>query len=261
MQHSTGAMAMAVRPSDHRVEKQNNNIPDLPTNYTYTRCYCEENVYLLCQEFMTRKDVHEHWEVWAVFISNERKTVALWEQKVAREEGAPVVWDYHVILLLEAKGIGNGSAWGSRGGVGTSDRSSRNGVQSWVYDFDTAITPVPCPWDEYMMRTFPYELTPQYRSSFRLITGEVFINHFASDRSHMVSLFFRAGLLQLRPSLEEGQLSSYNSPPPTYDPICGELSRKAGITNNLMSGFVCMNPTARNTHGDVMSLEEVLFRF
>lgn len=50
--------------------------PDLPANCIYTSCYCEENVYLLCREFLGRKEVCERWEVWAVFISNENKTVS-----------------------------------------------------------------------------------------------------------------------------------------------------------------------------------------
>ncbi len=50
--------------------------PDLPTDYTYTRCYCEENVYLLCRDLLGRKEVCERWEVWVAFISNENKTVS-----------------------------------------------------------------------------------------------------------------------------------------------------------------------------------------
>jgi hypothetical protein len=57
----------------------------------------------------------------------------------------------------------------------------------------------------------------------------------------------------------EGQPPSYWSAPPIYEPICGDLSRNAGVTNNLMQGFVCMDPEAENTYGNVLSLEEVQF--
>lgn len=76
--HSTGVMPMAVLPvSDYQVEKLGADPPDLPADYIYTRCYCEENVYLLCKTFMGRKDVCERWDVWVLFISNENKTVCL----------------------------------------------------------------------------------------------------------------------------------------------------------------------------------------
>lgn len=55
--------------------------------------------------------------------------VALWYQKAAPFEGNPVVWDYHVVLLLRPRQAA----------------LNENGrTMSWVYDFDT-ILPVPCP--------------------------------------------------------------------------------------------------------------------
>nr|XP_015213295.1 PREDICTED: protein N-terminal glutamine amidohydrolase [Lepisosteus oculatus] len=41
----------------------------------YTSCYCEENVWKLCEHIMTRKQYPEDG-VYAVFISNERKMVS-----------------------------------------------------------------------------------------------------------------------------------------------------------------------------------------
>lgn len=186
--------------------------------------------------------------------------MALWEQKIAREVGVPVVWDYHVILVLRARKEGKHC-------VPELDKSSRveadqklleeteytgylaEIANAWVYDFDTSITPVPCQWSEYVTRTFPCKLIPQYQSLFRVIPGEQFINVFASDRSHM-----------LLPEVE-GQAPNYFSPPPIYDPICGMLAKTAGITNNLMKSFVCMDPVVENTYGDVLSLEEVMLMF
>ncbi|KXN82573.1 Protein N-terminal glutamine amidohydrolase [Leucoagaricus sp. SymC.cos] len=242
MPHSGDTIPLQdVSASDQLVENHNPTSftpPKLPSDYIYTRCYCEENIYLLCQELMVRQDVRERWEVWAVFISNENKTVALWEQKAARVAGAPVVWDYHCILVLKSKQPDSYDSGGDQGSV-----------EAWVYDYDSSITQLPCPWGEYVSRTFPFQLMPQYQSLFRVISGEDFIERFASDRSHMLS-----------PEIE-GEPLKYVSPPPLYEPICGEISRQYGITSNLMQSFVCMDPDAENTFGSVMSLEKVVFKF
>ena len=133
--------------------------PPLPLHSTYTSCWCEENIYLLCQNFEQNQSLRDSWEIFAVFISNSNKTVcgttfqvfeptpnkcpffffgggnikaALWYQKAAQLEGGPVVWDYHVVLLLRP-----------RKGV-DSELNENDRTTSWVYDFDT-ILPVPCP--------------------------------------------------------------------------------------------------------------------
>lgn len=49
--------------------------PDLPQGAVYTRCYCEENVYLLCQRFSSLPEITESWLIWVVFISNVDKKV------------------------------------------------------------------------------------------------------------------------------------------------------------------------------------------
>jgi len=128
-----------------------------------------------------------------------------------------VVWDYHVILLLRPREPHlKGS--GSLPAVKTSHKSS-----SWVYDFDTTL-PVPCQWegdsnltvdipdltvdivripvDDFPRGPFTrlrkvnfslllrasstiFRLTKS--SKFRVVAGLLFLKHFASDRSHMVS--------------------------------------------------------------------------
>merc|ERR1712093_131910 len=54
-------------------------------------CYCEENVWHLCKQPALRNS-------FAVFISNEGKTVAVFEQKQCQGD-EPVIWDYHVICV------------------------------------------------------------------------------------------------------------------------------------------------------------------
>lgn len=123
--------------------------PSLPA-IVKTPFYCEENIFLLCEAFISLQE-----EVSAVFISNELKTVcsygatvnslgltnacqvALWNQKLSKDPGSVVVWDYHVVLLL---------------------RSSDG--QHWIYDFDTRIA-IPCPLKggQQLNSPFPPRLT------------------------------------------------------------------------------------------------------
>lgn len=101
-------------------------------------------------------------EVYAVFISNERKKIPIWKQKSSRGD-EPVIWDYHVILL----------------------HASKQGP-SFIYDLDT-ILPFPCSLDVYSMEAFQSDkhLKPAYWRKLRVIPGDTYLKEFASDRSHM----------------------------------------------------------------------------
>lgn len=193
--------------------------PALPQQSPYTSCYCEENVYLLCQTFLTNEQVSSEWDIFGVFISNPSKTVALWGQKNARIPGSVVVWDYHVVLLLLPRLAGSGS---------------------WIYDFDTTL-PIPCSSQEYLDESFLPFISEQYTSLFRIIPGRVFIDNFASDRSHML--------------LGNGE---HSSPPPDYPPIAGPVATEMGITMNLMTAFVCMEKKS-GSFGDVVELDELKY--
>jgi hypothetical protein len=72
---TSGAIPQTISVLDQKMKKCNSAPPELPVDYIYTSSYCEENVYLLCQEFLGRKDVREWWEIWVVFISNMTQTV------------------------------------------------------------------------------------------------------------------------------------------------------------------------------------------
>ncbi|TBU60678.1 N-terminal glutamine amidase-domain-containing protein [Dichomitus squalens] len=73
------------------------------------------------------------------------------------------------------------------------------GASAWVYDFDTTLA-VPSSWKDYVGRTFPYAFDEElkacidgrFHSLFRVIPAAVYLDHFASDRSHMVSRRFPA---------------------------------------------------------------------
>ncbi|MEW5849002.1 MAG: protein N-terminal glutamine amidohydrolase [Myxococcota bacterium] len=122
---------------------------------SYTANFCEENVWQLCQrpELASRRRD-------AVFISNAHKACPLWMQRASPHPREPVMWDYHVILLVDDDG-------------------------GWhVWDLDTRL-PFPCALEQYLRGTFPYELVDAYQPRFRLVDAETFVATFASDRSHM----------------------------------------------------------------------------
>ncbi|KAL1925258.1 uncharacterized protein VTP21DRAFT_141 [Calcarisporiella thermophila] len=128
---------------------------------TYTPCYCEENIYLLAKAILPR--IEEESEASVVFISNPRKLIPLWSQQKQHSPGLPVLWDYHVILVLRTRS------------------------QSWVYDFDTTLD-FPCPLDVYIAEAFRPEvmLPEEFRRKLRVLSAREYGRIFASNRSHMV---------------------------------------------------------------------------
>lgn len=93
-----------------------------------------------------------------IFISNAARSCAVWSQRSAPEPGAPVLWDYHVVLLA--------------GGA--------------IWDLDTTAG-FPLPLDRYLDAAFPAhgQLDARLEPRFRVIGAELFRERFASDRSHM----------------------------------------------------------------------------
>ena len=181
--------------------------------------YCEENAWQLCQEpFFGSRKCH------VVFISNLEQAVPMWNQRAGREKPGlniwgygspsapfapnPIVWDYHVIVLAE------------------------DPVEIW--DVDTLLG-IPIDLFDYLQGSFHPEMPEQFQPCFRIVHADVFVDIFASDRSHMQ-----------RPD------GSFRKPPPTW-PMIG----KRGVKSNLMQ-FVDM---AQTFVGEVLSLEELRKRF
>uniref|UniRef100_A0A674EV96 Protein N-terminal glutamine amidohydrolase n=1 Tax=Salmo trutta TaxID=8032 RepID=A0A674EV96_SALTR len=81
------------------------NITPSRDECVYTSCYCEENVWKLCEHAKTQTQIHLD-EVYAVFISNERKMIPIWKQKSSRGD-EPVVWVGTVIWLSYSEHGGN----------------------------------------------------------------------------------------------------------------------------------------------------------
>lgn len=144
------------------------------SNLRYQPFYCEENIWQLSAHGDFAGD-----DVWVVFISNATRTCALWSQRAAREQGAPVLWDYHVVIV---------------------DASS---PQAQVWDLDTLVG-APVPFAVWWQATFPLgaALPEQFQPKFRVIPADVFRSIFSSDRSHMRDA--------------EG---NWQAPPPDWEPI------------------------------------------
>ncbi|MBN3306083.1 protein N-terminal glutamine amidohydrolase isoform X2 [Amia ocellicauda] len=102
-------------------------------------------------------------EVYAIFISNDRRMVPIWKQKSSPGD-KPVIWDYHVILLHECN----------------------KEQKSFIYDLDTVL-PFPCPFDQYAREALQSDdfINPTFRRKLRVIPADAYLKSFASDRSHM----------------------------------------------------------------------------
>uniref|UniRef100_A0A8R1TU96 Tyrosine--tRNA ligase n=1 Tax=Onchocerca volvulus TaxID=6282 RepID=A0A8R1TU96_ONCVO len=123
-----------------------------------------ENIWKLCKKVSASLEELNCCSV--VFISNENRMVPLWKQHAAAVGRDYVIWDYHVILLYSKLG------------------------SVLIYDFDTTLT-FPCDAQIYWIETFRPELNldANYRRYFRIISSSDYLQHFSSDRSHMLETY------------------------------------------------------------------------
>ena len=201
---------------------------------TYTSCYCEENVWKMCEKVRDRTGANRLASssdellsrCHVAFISNPGKTVPLWWQKASSDPAnQPVVWDYHVILIFDGRGK-------------ASSASSTSSSSSWVYDLDTCL-PFPSDFRQYFDRTFGNddEMKTKYKRFFRVIPAAEYLRHFASDRRHMIRT--------------DG---SWNMPPPEYPAIVAA----DGVVNNI-DKFI--DVTQKQFLGRVLDAKEMRGRF
>lgn len=136
------------------------NIPPA-TQCSYAACYCEENVYKLCEN-VAKNTPAEVDKCYAVFVSNKKRVVPLWRQKAGRDEEKLVIWDYHVVFIY------------------------RPDDRTLVYDLDSEL-PFPTYFHKYVTETFRTDaiLNAEYHRFFRVIPATTFLSSFASDRRHM----------------------------------------------------------------------------
>eukprot|EP00892_Ulva_mutabilis_P010121 jgi/Ulvmu1/7481/UM037_0025.1 len=151
-------------------------------DFRYTSCYCEENVYYMLQK------LDESWEgdLYAVLMSNSNRTVPIWCNS---RLGGPVIWDYHVIAL------------------GCTPEG-----ETVMFDLDSSL-PLPCPAVLWTQRALLVGSdlcnSPQLKRRWRAVHASQFLQHFASDRSHMI-----------KEVIENGRVRhEWSSPPPPYDCI------------------------------------------
>jgi hypothetical protein len=90
-----------------------------------------------------------------VFISNEKKQVPIWNQKLSSDIHNPVVWDYHVIVLIKVNNMGDPISSKSNLSVG---------VNHVIFDFDSW-NPFPCPALDYIETSFrpSMKFHPEYK--------------------------------------------------------------------------------------------------
>lgn len=139
----------------------------------YTPFYCEENVWHLAKDGVGTDPS------FVVFISNPKRSCALWAQRASSSADMPVLWDYHVVLV-SAPAEGPPLVW---------DLDSRLGC--------------PVKLKDYLDGTFPYgdALRESLLPRFRVLPAATYLERFASDRSHMN---------------EDGE---WREPPPEWPPI------------------------------------------
>lgn len=141
----------------------------------YQAFYCEENIWHLAQE-----------PAWAALerrvlvISSAERACPLWNQRAAPPEGGPVVWDYHVILLVRH-------------------------THGWrVHDLDSTLGEE-LGVELYLRSTFapPGSLPLRYEALFRVMQAQDYVDTLSTDRSHM----------------RDGQGGWLHSPPPWPAPF------------------------------------------
>lgn len=126
--------------------------------FHYSPYYCEENVWQLCREPQIKGR-----SAFVVFVSNSEKSCAVWRQRAAYSTDAPMIWDYHVILLTKEQKHG------------------------WlVWDLDSTLD-FPVKAETWLQLSFAMDrsIPEAYPPLFRLLTSQEYLRHLSTDRSHM----------------------------------------------------------------------------
>jgi len=132
-------------------------------DYIYTPYFCEENIWQLCQSFLSQGVDKDQLDI--LFLSNNKKQIVLLNQQLGSHSMA-VIWDYHVVLKYRS-----------------------DTYTSMIFDFDTRL-PFPVDWQSYQLATFPdpRQLESDYHMMIRKIPSREYLTQFTSDRQHMAHL-------------------------------------------------------------------------
>ncbi len=131
------------------------------SSYTYTRLFCEENIWKLIRSLYTNQLAKP---IDVLFILNQKQSIALFEQHLSTYNN-PVIWDYHVVLTAQ---INNTIV---------------------VFDFDSQCD-FPQNIKNYFALTFPQkiELHADFIPYIKSINAAYYLECFYSDRKHMQGL-------------------------------------------------------------------------
>ena len=158
----TIAMRSALDVTSRRltIRRVNNEHPNAPAGPAYQPhyqpYYCEENMWLLAQDPRCGDG-----ERLVALITNPSGQFAMWHQRPANGPGEPLLWDYHVVLLVQ-----------------------NHGWQVWDFECDLGLT---VPALDWCNACFPYQHTirPAYHPHFRVMSAANYVATLRSDRSHM----------------------------------------------------------------------------
>lgn len=194
----------------------------------YCPLYCEENIWHLCQ-----LEDFAQTQTYVLFISNPTKSCAMWQQKSASSLLYPVVWDYHVVLLVKAQVV-----------INQQDDNTLAKNSGWrVYDLDSLL-PLGIELDEYLRQSFspPLEVNePQvkfaceFHPCFKLVCGKIYAEKFSSDRKHM-----------------HNQNGSWVSPPPLWPVIIGDQALSLQRLTDMTCGEVHTLSALKSTLVDLL---------
>lgn len=142
----------------------------------YQPFYCEENIWLLAQDPRCGPG-----ERLVALITGTQGHVAMWHQRPAVAAGEPLLWDYHVVLLVAGT-----ACW-----------------QVWDFECDLGMPVGAARW---LTSCFPFQdrVPSRYQPRFRVLPAGQYIATLRSDRSHM--------------RRDDG---TYAKPPPSWSPPGG----------------------------------------
>jgi len=126
-----------------------------PTVILHQPFWCEENIWHLAQHPCLGEG-----ERWVVVLTGQEEEVVCWQQRAA-DEGAPVMWDYHVVLV-----------------------NKHQGCQIW--DLDTRLG-APIAAHDWLQGTFPCPTLVRraFQPRFAVLPAKDYVEQFGSDRAHM----------------------------------------------------------------------------
>ena len=246
--------------------------------FTYTSCYCEENVYKLMECFKnfsvakSRADLPESCpsrhlpenfqkdfsKFKVLFLSNSSCTFPIWYQRAGSyhspDDPGFCMWDYHVIAFDSE----NREIYDLDSTLKIDEELSSSSSSSSVANFfsrknkqfgdeEGASSDPEAPTFPLSLKTYwrhllrsGVQFNPNYQQKIHVIDAEFFLKDFCSDRSHM----------------KNGD--SWMSEPPEYPCI---VNRK-GETMNLDQYRKFGKPTETSTaKGQVLTRDEFMRRF